>query len=65
MASSGVPPGTEKSPAELNLKSWHIFVVRVSIAMLAIVCSLLHRHGEGNGEYSLVDDQSLVRKEHI
>lgn len=28
VAASGVPAGTEKAPAELDLKSWHSFVVR-------------------------------------
>lgn len=27
VAASSVPPGTEKAPAELDLKSWHTFVV--------------------------------------
>lgn len=30
VAASSVPPGTEKAPAELDLKSWHTFVVRLS-----------------------------------
>lgn len=28
VAASGIPAGSEKSPAELDLKSWHNFVVR-------------------------------------
>eukprot|EP00752_Nemacystus_decipiens_P013301 g11781.t1 len=42
VAASSVPPGTEKAPAELDLKSWHTFVV--SLGYIADVSQPARHH---------------------